>query len=150
VKLFTIYISQSELTEEQVEVLTSMGYERQYHQFEVTESQFCSLFSLGIPSHNISVQKFREFKSDGADERISLILDKLEKLVDRQWDVAFNERVQCAVPSNPLLEIDTVELMEDCCTDVVRQMLDEGWRLVAVCPQPTRRPDYIFGRKKPQ
>ena len=44
--------------------------------------------------------------------------------------------------------VDETLLMEDACTNALQENLDNGWRIIAVCPQPQRRPDYILGRKR--
>ena len=57
--------------------------------------------------------------------------------------------VQIHVPDFCLMQISEVEVIEDCCTDICQGMLDEGWRILAVCPpNAKRRPDYVFGRRK--
>lgn len=56
--------------------------------------------------------------------------------------------VQIAVPDMALMYIDKVRVEEDCCTDNLQSLLDEGWRILAVCPpNSARRPDYILGRR---
>lgn len=65
-------------------------------------------------------------------------------------DSYVNSKVEVHVPGAALLRIDEVELLEDGCTDELNLRLENGWRIVAVCPQPDqRRPDYIMGRQKP-
>lgn len=54
---------------------------------------------------------------------------------------------QVHLPGNELLKIREVMVKEDCCTDVLQDRLKEGWKIIAVCPQPSRRPDYILGRE---
>jgi hypothetical protein len=40
-------------------------------------------------------------------------------------------------------------LLDDACTDNLQAHLNEGWRIIAVCPPDAkRRPDYILGRTK--
>jgi len=57
--------------------------------------------------------------------------------------------VQITVADLGLLVIDEVSVHEDCCTDALQSYLDEGWRILAVCPpNAARRPDYILGRRK--
>ncbi len=52
-----------------------------------------------------------------------------------------------SVAGSGLLSVREVTYREDCCTDALQQMLDDGWRILAVCPpNDTRRPDYILGR----
>lgn len=61
----------------------------------------------------------------------------------------FNQRCNVHVPSLGLLLIDEVRVLENACTDTVQQELEQGWRIVAVCPQPDqRRPDYVMGRTR--
>lgn len=79
---------------------------------------------------------------------------QLEKLRDWQGPAAAIKAaagesfiVQVSVPDIGLLEIDEVEVMQDACTDDLRRMLDDGWRIIAVCPpNGQRRPDYVMGR----
>lgn len=57
--------------------------------------------------------------------------------------------VQISLPDIGLLLIDEVTWLEDECTNELQSMLDDGWRILAVCPpNAQRRPDYILGRKK--
>ena len=60
----------------------------------------------------------------------------------------FNEMTSSEQPSPSLLNVDETLLMEDACTDALQENLNNGWRILAVCPQPQRRPDYVLGRKK--
>lgn len=54
--------------------------------------------------------------------------------------------VQVAIPDLALLNIKTVAVEEDCCTDTLQIYLDRGWRILAICPpHAQRRPDYILG-----
>ncbi|CAB4168789.1 hypothetical protein UFOVP580_43 [uncultured Caudovirales phage] len=61
---------------------------------------------------------------------------------------AFNDKVNVSVPSNALLNIHTVKVLENACTEVLQEEINSGWTILAICPQPDqRRPDYILGRK---
>ena len=60
----------------------------------------------------------------------------------------FNEKTSSEQPGPSLLNVDETLLMENACTDELQENLDNGWRILAVCPQPQRRPDYVLGRKK--
>lgn len=63
--------------------------------------------------------------------------------------VSFNARCNVHVPGLGLLLIEEVEVHEDACTESLQKKLDEGWRIIACCPQPDqRRPDYILGRSR--
>jgi len=60
-----------------------------------------------------------------------------------------NYVVNVAIPNFALLSVEEVMVEEDCCTDNLQRRLNEGWRILCVCPpQNARRPDYILGRQK--
>lgn len=60
----------------------------------------------------------------------------------------FNEKTSSEQPGPNLLNVNETLLMEDACTNALQENLENGWRIIAVCPQPQRRPDYVLGRKK--
>lgn len=61
----------------------------------------------------------------------------------------FNEKCQVVVPGIGLLEVSEVYVEKDCCTEHLQAKLTEGWRIMAVCPQPDqRRPDYVLGKRQ--
>ena len=69
--------------------------------------------------------------------------NKTVEMMSQSW----NTRVGVPVAGNPLMDVNNVLLLEDCCTDVLQRTLNKGWKMMAVCPQPDgRRPDYILGR----
>lgn len=54
---------------------------------------------------------------------------------------------RAAMPEWFIAHIRTVEVRVDYCTTALQQDLDEGWHILAICPQSgQRRPDYILGR----
>lgn len=67
---------------------------------------------------------------------------------------SFGERepatfIQISIPDLALLSINEVQVLEDACTEELQAMLDNGFRIIAVCPPNSqRRPDYILGRTK--
>jgi len=62
----------------------------------------------------------------------------------------FNERVEVYTPGMGLMLFNSVMLAEDACTDALQTHLDQGWKIIAACPQPNqRRPDFILGRYDP-
>lgn len=66
----------------------------------------------------------------------------------KNLDTAKNA-VHIHVPNIGLLMINEVMVLEDSCTDILQQHLNENWRILAVCPpNGTRRPDYVLGRTK--
>lgn len=61
----------------------------------------------------------------------------------------YNAKVNVHVPGLGLLLIDEVKIEEDYCTERLQHDIDDGWRIIAACPQPDRRrPDYVLGRTK--
>lgn len=84
----------------------------------------------------------------------------LTKMADRRPDkygavtsmeIAAGQVVQIAVPDLGLLQINETDWMEDACTEQLQMRLDDGWRILAVCPpNAQRRPDYILGRHNPE
>jgi hypothetical protein len=60
-----------------------------------------------------------------------------------------NYEVHVHIPNLGLLTVDEVMVEEDCCTDNLQRRLNEGWRILCVCPpKNARRPDYILGRQR--
>ena len=61
-----------------------------------------------------------------------------------------NHRLEVHMPGQALAMYNDTMLMEDSCTDALQNELANGWRIIAVCPQPDqRRPDYVLGRYNP-
>lgn len=61
----------------------------------------------------------------------------------------FNEKVNIHVSDIGLLKINEVIVMTNACTEDLQDNLNDGWHIIAVCPQPDqRRPDYVLGRTK--
>lgn len=90
---------------------------------------------------------YNEF--DNVLERVNSKLLTIDTRLEKYRDQVFNKKVNVHISGNSLLEIDDVELLDDCCTDFLKERLDKGWRIIAVCPQPDqRRPDYIIGKKQ--
>jgi hypothetical protein len=72
--------------------------------------------------------------------------DQLVKMSGKA-EPTLNQRLQVVVPSLGVLALNQVRVCVDMCTNALQAELDDGWRIVAVCPQPDqRRPDYILGR----
>ena len=64
---------------------------------------------------------------------------------------AYNQKCEVHMPGQNLSTYNDVVLLENCCSDELQNSLDEGFRIIAACPQPNaRRPDYILGRWDPQ
>lgn len=55
--------------------------------------------------------------------------------------------VSVHVPNFSLLQFNEVDVLEDFCTDALQKKLNEGWRMLCICPPLNeRRPTYIIGR----
>lgn len=55
--------------------------------------------------------------------------------------------VSVSISDVGLTAMDEVKVVEDACTDALQVDLDNGWRIIAVCPpEAQRRPDYVMGR----
>jgi len=57
----------------------------------------------------------------------------------------FNNHVSVIVPDIGLFSVRSVRVLENACTDDLQAFLDDGWMILAVCPQAARRPDYVLG-----
>lgn len=75
------------------------------------------------------------------------IVDRLEVLAaNSKREIMQNSKTGSPVSNLALYEVSELLLVEDACTDGINGKLDDGWRIVAICPQPQRRPDYILGK----
>lgn len=83
--------------------------------------------------------------SEGAAEFMGVAIEKSIQAVA----AAFNEKTQQEQPGPALMGVTETMLMEDACTDALQENIANGWRILAVCPQPQRRPDYVLGRATP-
>jgi hypothetical protein len=70
-----------------------------------------------------------------------------EKYGDKARMLMNGHAVQITIPDFALMAIKNVTWLDDACTEDVQKKLDDGWRILAVCPpNNARRPDYILGR----
>jgi hypothetical protein len=61
--------------------------------------------------------------------------------------IEFNQKCSVHVPNLGLLSINQLGYAVDKCTEELQDIVNQGWRILAVCPQPDqRRPDFILGR----
>lgn len=121
---------------------------------------------FGVSSYNkIGVKKV-EVLFDSVDEtaerldtlltRMQMAATKIESQVQCLYETTadgvprvdglWNNKTQSPVVGTLLHQVNELSLCENFCTDELQGMLNEGWRLIAVCPQESRRPDYILGR----
>lgn len=90
---------------------------------------------------------------EGLVERLEKVIQKMES-IDIPDPAAppehiYNQHCEVHLPGNLLATYNETLLLEDSCTDALQSALAEGWRIMAVCPQSQRRPDYIMGRFNP-
>jgi hypothetical protein len=91
-------------------------------------------------------------KSVGSDttsliDHMNRIAEKIEEAKNR-FDkvVEFNQKCEVHVPNLGMMNVNKLAFATDYCTEQLQQLLFQGWRILAVCPQPDqRRPDYILG-----
>jgi hypothetical protein len=80
-------------------------------------------------------------------QTLSKIKDKYDHEIEQIENYAKGQIVQVHVPNMALLTYNEIQVLEDCCTDEIQRMLNDRWRIIAVCPPNSqRRPDYILGR----
>ena len=88
-------------------------------------------------------------RKNDLEKRLKVLEGDLKLM--RQQLVVDGAIVQIHVPNFSLLAINQVKVLEDACTDDIQAVLDEGWRILAVCPPlQERRPTYICGRHVPE
>lgn len=76
---------------------------------------------------------------------IELTMSRVKGVASNDTDVR-NTIYQISVANVGLMQIQRVEVLEDCCTDHLQRELDRGWRILAVCPpNDARRPSYVVG-----
>ncbi|WEM05656.1 hypothetical protein BSG01_017 [Bacillus phage BSG01] len=89
------------------------------------------------------------------DTQLSNMMDFMNAAVEKfnnalknfNEKVEFNQRCDVHIGNLGLLNINQLAYTTDKCTEELQNILDEGWRILAVCPQPDqRRPDYVLGR----
>lgn len=80
-------------------------------------------------------------------ERLELAANRLANHRGIPEDLpGFNHKTNSPISGNHLHNMDILMLCEDYCTDALQERLSEGWRIIAVCPQEQRRPDYVLGK----
>ena len=112
-----------------------------------------------IPKDGFSVEGMEKVY-DGSDpygplrnilERLELAAHRLEAVNSQtvEYPGGWNDVTSSPLSGTHLLQINDLMLLQDACTDELQHTLDKGWRLIAVCPQEQRRPDYVLGRHNP-
>lgn len=104
------------------------------------------------------VDMIGDFGGNGHDQILGMLarIEAAATVLEHRADLStefmgdhYNPHANSPVPGPILAEFNDLMLCENSCTDAVQGYLDEGWRIVAVCPQAARRPDYILGKYTP-
>lgn len=123
------------------------------------ETSHCA-YSISVGPARITMEEASSLNALGVEVKIKPLPGAMMvKMQDRfKWEHGLNPlpehlqsgaAVQIAIPDVGLLRVNEVTVREDCCTDSLQSDLDEGWRILAVCPpNAARRPDYVLGRTK--
>ena len=114
--------------------------------------QALELLERGFCGGYVSPDKFKPFHSVAAgpsiEEFLEQVATKFAEQAAKPLQPNLNER--CGTQEQPgagLFAVTETLLMENACTDALQSRLSDGWRIIAVQPQPDqRRPDYILGR----
>jgi len=101
--------------------------------FKITE--VVALVEQDIVKHEVNINL-----DDLADKVMNKVIKNAKHL--------FNSKLEVHQPNMPLFQYNKYQVLVDCCTeDLQNKYIDNGWRVVCVCPQPDqRRPDYIIGK----
>lgn len=106
------------------------------------------LLALNLPIDFKVTSNIKEIPEYKVEETILHKLISLEEKLNHFDQVAqFNTKVGVHISDLGLLSVKEVTWLEDACTENLQDHLNEGWRILAVCPQPnSRRPDYVLGK----
>lgn len=106
------------------------------------------LLALGLPIEFKIMNSIKEIPEYKVEETILHKLISLEEKLNHFDQAAqFNTKVGVHISDLGLLSVKEVTWLEDACTENLQDHLDNGWRILAVCPQPnSRRPDYVLGK----
>jgi hypothetical protein len=112
----------------------------------LNEKQFIDMIALGEKGDVQAISHLGE-TIDGAIDKIASLARKFEAFAEHVGNAQYNEKVEVYTPGMGLMLFNRVMLLNDACSDALQTELDNGWRIIAACPQPDqRRPDYIMGR----
>ena len=127
---------------------------------EESYKKLCSIFPHA-PAYERRLESYAwprdaiiDIDTDGqwlTEQGVTYIIKKFKGTLPLQALLPSGEsyKVYVQVPHIGLLNVNQVQLEENCCTDRLQALLDEGWRILCVCPpNAQRRPDYILGRTK--
>lgn len=132
-----------------------------YRKLSVQEYDFLKSVVVGLPEDNEGFYPPNGLMVDDEGLEALLKISSLELknfknnyMPDRELGVVkkvsdIGQVTHVHIPNLGLLLINEVIAIEDACTEALQNKLNEGWRIIAVCPpNSARRPDYILGRTK--
>lgn len=138
-----------ELKTARAEWLRSIGHRVEEHEIDHPTSVMLSgdqtlvAMELGFV---FELKSTRDFGGQGNFEHVAA-----KQTNTPPTELAYNTRCEVHVPGQALSLYNEVMLASDACSDAMQNHLDDGWRIIAACPQPDqRRPDYILGRYNPK
>lgn len=111
-------------------------------------------FMSKFPTLKIKVRGIMQVTENSTLDMVSRLVEvqtKLEKAL-QQFDqkVEFNQKCDVHISNLGLLSVNQLGFATDKCTEELQGLINQGWRILAICPQPDqRRPDYILGRSMP-
>lgn len=141
-ELFTKFDIEHEILEERDSYSRMFSFEREL--FVVSAEQYIQLTM--VYNHFAIVQQIDMTKV--MPEMFTRIEDKQTAVV--QKSDTYNSHCEVHIPGSALSLYNETLLLEDSCTDALQSEIDNGWRIIACCPQAQRRPDYILGRYNPE
>lgn len=79
---------------------------------------------------------------------IEVLADRISSsIIGRTTENIYNQRLEIHQPNSPLFMYNDYKVLTDCCIESLQEEIDNGWRVVSVCPQPDqRRPDYVVAQ----
>jgi len=119
----------------------------------ISVGQFLSLIDMGVQPKIKSrhTPKSVDATLVSVEAAVRKLESRLAEMSEKMPELSYNSKCDVHVPGLGLMILNETMLLEDSCTDQLQVALDNGWRIVAACPQPdSRRPDYILGRYNPQ
>jgi hypothetical protein len=160
-KIKTIYSWSETLDPKEAEIIEDNGkhkelvFESNFVQLKSDKEYICDmdLFFSKHPDIKVKLRgmpKTVEQNYTHVIQEIIAVQEKMENALQKfDKQIQFNEKVNVHVAGFALMSINQMGFGEDMCTEAVQDILNKGWRILAVCVMPQRRPDYIFGKYNP-
>lgn len=133
-------VSGDEQAEQTAANLFKMAHDTGYFGFDKTVTVDC-LAKLSDMGLQVNVRRVKGLFSGLDTSDVPALLAHTNKA---------KPEVHIHVPGSiSLTSMNEVNYLEDACTNLLQEHLNEGWRIIAVCPpNDSRRPTYILGRTK--